>query len=107
MTTLHLRKSISRSPLRLDFLFITLALVWFALAPTGQAQLPSPAPDGGYPGNNTAGGDGALFSLTTGVNNTALGTSALGNNTTGNNNTATGTGALGNTTTGYENTATG
>ena len=31
----------------------------------------SPAPDGGYPNNNTAEGTDALFNLTTGVGNTA------------------------------------
>ena len=32
-----------------------------------------PAPDGGYPGFNTAQGEKALFGLTTGVGNTAVG----------------------------------
>ncbi len=41
-----------------------------------------PAPDGGYPGGNTAEGDNALFSLTTGASNTAIGFAALGSNTT-------------------------
>ena len=36
----------------------------FALSPTARAV--TPAPDGGYPNNNTAEGDNALFSLTTG-----------------------------------------
>jgi len=42
MTTLHLRTSIGRSPLRLALLLIplALALAWFALSPTAQAQLP-------------------------------------------------------------------
>jgi hypothetical protein len=31
----------------------------------------SPAPDGGYAGNNTAEGTSALFSLTSGADNTA------------------------------------
>ena len=38
------------------------ALVCFGLLPTTQAV--SPAPDGGYPGGNTAEGQAALLSLT-------------------------------------------
>jgi hypothetical protein len=106
MTTPHTINSNSRSPLRLGFLLIPLVLAWFALSPTAQAQLPSPSPDGGYPGNNTAEGDGALFSLTTGVNNTALGAGALTSNTTGSYNTATGYSALF-FNTGFSNTANG
>src|SRR5438046_10526835 len=64
------------------------ALVCFALAPIARAV--SPAPDGGYPGANTAEGDDALFSLTTGVGNTASGFDALYSNTDGYGNTATG-----------------
>ena len=66
-----------------------------------------PAPDGGYPGGNTAEGDNALFSLTTGTSNTAIGFAALGSNTTGDFNTAEGSGALLFNTTGSQNTATG
>src|SRR5258707_7138659 len=66
-----------------------------------------PAPDGGYPGNNTAEGTNALFSLTSGIDNTALGFEALFRNTTGNFNTAEGFGALFNNTSGTQNTATG
>jgi trimeric autotransporter adhesin len=106
MTTLHLRKSISRSPLRLAVLLIPLALACFALSPTAQAQLPSPTPDGGYPGDNTAEGTNALFSLTTGIDNTASGFQALYSNTTGGFNTATGWHALVSNT-GDFNTATG
>jgi len=96
MTTLHLRKSIGRSPLRLGFLLLSLVLVCFGLLPTAQAVLPPPTPDGGYPGGNTAEGDGALFNLTTGVGNTAIGSSALPNDTTGSFNTANGAQALAN-----------
>ncbi|PYL22425.1 MAG: hypothetical protein DMF44_11080, partial [Verrucomicrobia bacterium] len=88
MTTLHLRKSIGRSPLGLGFLLIGLALAWFALSPPAQAV--TPPPDGGYPGFNTAEGDFALNSLTTGGGNTATGFSALFSLTTGTRNTATG-----------------
>src|SRR5205814_1700938 len=129
MTTLHLRNSIGRSPLRRrsfneggslityyyslltilhlrrGFLLIPLVLAWFALSPTARAVLP--APDGGYPNNNTAEGFNALFSLTTGYNNTANGANALSNNTTGYNNTANGVGALSSNDTGDRNTATG
>jgi hypothetical protein len=105
MTILHLRKSIGRSPLRLGFLLIGLALAWFALSPAAQAV--TPAPDGGYPGFNTAEGTDALFSLTTGTENTALGLNALRANTTGSGNTATGVNALRFNTTGNFNTATG
>src|SRR5204862_6538215 len=105
MTTLHLRESIGRSPLRLGFFLIGLALAWFALSPPAQAV--TPPPDGGYPGFNTAEGDNALFSLTTGTNNTATGAVALHDNTTGSGNTATGSGALTPNTTGVHNTATG
>jgi hypothetical protein len=107
LTIPSLRNSISRSPLRRGFLLIALALAlaWLALSPTARAV--TPAPDGGYPGNNTAEGEDALFSLTTGTDNTAIGFNALYSNTTGNNNTANGTNALQNNTTGLANTANG
>jgi Chaperone of endosialidase len=66
-----------------------------------------PAPDGGYPGNNTAEGTNALFSLTSGIDNTALGFEALFRNTTGDFNTAEGFGALFSNSSGTQNTATG
>ena len=94
MTTLYLRKSTGRSPRRLGFFLITLVLICFGLLPTAGAQLPSPTPDGGYPGNNTAEGQDALLSLTTGLDNTAIGFAALLSNTTGTDNTATGAFAL-------------
>jgi trimeric autotransporter adhesin len=83
---------------------ITLALLCFALVQTTQAV--SPPPDGGYPGGNTAEGQNALFSLTTGTSNTANGYEALKANTTGINNTAVGAQALVNNT-GHDNTANG
>ena len=70
------------------------------------AQAVSPAPDGGYPGGNTAEGQNALFGLSSGTYNTALGFSSLRSNTTGNLNTALGAGTL-LLNTGEENTATG
>jgi len=107
MTTPHTINSNSRSPLRLAFFLIplALALAWLALSPTTQAV--SPPPDGGYPGFNTAEGDFALFSLTSGGNNTAVGYTALFHNTTGNQNTANGDAALVSNTTGSFNTANG
>jgi uncharacterized coiled-coil protein SlyX len=106
MTTLHLTKSIGRQPLRRGVLLVPLALAWLALSPPARAH-PYPPPDGGYPNNNTAEGDAALFDLTTGSNNTANGDAALSANTTGSYNTANGSGALALNTTGIGNTATG
>src|SRR5713101_3267438 len=91
--TTTVRTSISRPPLRRGlprkqqlprtqamwiirgFLFIPLALAWFALSPTAQAV--DPAPDGGYANQNTAEGTDALLNLTTGSGNTAIGFNAL------------------------------
>src|SRR6266513_1864881 len=84
---------------------IAFMLSCFGLSPKILAVVP--APDGGYPGNNTAEGTNALFSLTSGIDNTALGFEALFRNTTGNFNTAEGFGALFNNTSGTQNTATG
>jgi hypothetical protein len=100
---------------------ITLLLTCFVLPQTAQAV--SPAPDGGYPAANTAEGQNALFSLTTGGYNTAVGFFSLRSNTTGqfntgvgagtllantaDENTATGAGALLSNTTGNDNTANG
>ena len=58
------------------------------------AQAVVPTPDGGYPGFNTAEGDDALLSLTTGAGNTGLGWRSLFSNSTGNFNTGVGGGAL-------------
>jgi hypothetical protein len=88
-------------------LFSVLALGCLLFAPTAQAQLPPPAPDGGYPGFNTAEGSNALFNLTNGQGNTAVGNTALFNNTTGFLNTATGVLALQHNTNGFLNTAYG
>jgi len=72
---------------------ITLSvLIIFAFSPMAQAV--SPAPDGGYPGGNTAEGQSALFSLTTGAYNTAVGFLSLKSDTKGQFNTAIGAGAL-------------
>jgi hypothetical protein len=86
---------------------ILVALACFGLSPVVQAQLPPPPPDGGYPGANTAEGDGALFNLTTGTGNTAIGNSALFSNRLGSGNTATGIRALASNVFGLSNTAIG
>jgi uncharacterized coiled-coil protein SlyX len=66
----------------------------------------SPPPDGGYPNQNTAEGEDALFSLTTGAANTALGYHALHDITDSSQNTAIGSNALAVSTAG-PNTAVG
>jgi hypothetical protein len=102
-------------------ILIIMTLLCSGLVPTAQAV--SPPPDGAYPGGNTAEGQSALFSLTTGLYNTAVGIySALsltdGNFCTGvgagtllsniaDDNTATGAGALFSNTIGEDNTANG
>jgi Chaperone of endosialidase len=85
---------------------ITLSLAWFVVWPASNAFGVVPAPDGGYPGGNTAEGGGALFSLTTGTYNTAVGLFSLRSNAEGNFNTAVGAGALF-TNSASSNTATG
>src|SRR6266481_3739353 len=106
MTTPDLRKSIGRSPLPLGFVLVPLALAWLALSPDPNAFAVSPAPDGEYPGGNTAEGQAALLSLTTGAFNTAVGFLSLRSDTTNNFNTAIGAGTL-LANTGDQNTATG
>ena len=88
-------------------LLITLTLLCFGLLPRGQAVVPPP--DGGYPGFNTAEGQKALFTLTTGQFNTAVGALSLGTTTVGYSNTAVGAGALllASGADAYENTAVG
>ena len=105
MTTLRLKKSISRSPLRRGFPIVLLVLGLLALSRTARAV--DPPPDGGYPFENTAEGDNALLNLNGGSNNTAIGFSALLNDGQGNSNTAVGHGALFSNTFGNFNTATG
>jgi hypothetical protein len=105
MTTLPVKNSRSPAPLRRGVLLVPLALALFALPQTIQAVIP--APDGGYPNHNTAEGDNALLSLTTGLNNTAVGFEALLSDTTGSGNTANGFQALVFNTTGHDNTANG
>ena len=107
MTTLHSRKSIGRSPWRDGLFLIPLTLALLALSPAAQAV--SPAPDGAYPGFNTAeGGPSALASATPGVWNTAIGGFALNSDITGGTgNTAVGLNALRANTLGDFNSALG
>ena len=102
-------------------LVVALALACFVALPNASAVMPPP--DGGYPGFNTAEGENALLSLTSGTYNTAIGFLSLQDVTTGArntglgaatlvlnngvNNTAIGAGALLNNATGNDNTATG
>jgi uncharacterized coiled-coil protein SlyX len=107
-----------------NIIFTTLL---FALASFGLSSPKAfgvvPAPDGGYPGGNTAEGQNALLSLTTGTYNTGIGIFSVLSLTDGNfctgigagtllantadQNTATGAGALLSNTIGEENTASG
>ena len=95
--------SINRSPLRCGFFTVAIALCSLALSPPLKAQCPSACGAGG----NTAVGDNALDSLTTGINNTAVGKDALTADTTGQYNVAVGSGALATNTTGNFNMAIG
>ena len=86
--------------------FTTILLLLGLLAPSPMAYAVSPAPDGGYPGGNTAEGQNALLSLTTGSYNTAVGFFSLKSDIAGQFNTAIGAGAL-IANTADQNTATG
>ena len=91
-----------------SFVFLAaFGLACVGLTPSTHALLPPPPPDGGYPGGNTAEGQNALFSRTTGNSNTALGFQALKNDTTGGSNTAAGNNALFHNSVGGSNTAVG
>src|SRR6266540_5253035 len=105
------------------FATILLTLGLSALCPTPKIFGVVPAPDGGYPGGNTAEGQTALLSLTSGLYNTGVGIYSLLSLTDGNfctgigagtllantadQNTATGAGALLCNTTGFDNMANG
>ena len=77
------------------------------LASLPPAQAVSPPPDGGYTGGNTAEGQDALLSLTTGRYNTAVGLDSLKSNTVGLFNTAVGAHALMNQSRARHSTAVG
>src|SRR6201996_9523560 len=85
---------------------ILILLVLACIGGASKVEAVSPPPDGGYPGGNTAEGQAALFSLTTGTGNTATGLFSLRNVTGSSFNTALGAGSL-LSNTGSENTATG
>ncbi len=72
------------------FLLVPFVLACFALSPTARAV--DPPPDGGYPNQNTAEADNALFDLDTsqGANNMATGFSAVASNAAGTPNTEVG-----------------
>src|SRR6476619_2790832 len=91
-TSTMTNNSTRHSFLRRALLLISVALVCFGLLPEAQALVP--APDGGYPGGNTAEGQAALLSLTSGGFNTGVGFLSLKSNTEGNFNTAIGAGTL-------------
>jgi hypothetical protein len=115
-----------RSKLSIQFKFTPALLIIFTLGSFAICQSVDavvPAPDGGYPGFNTAEGTNALKNLTTGIGNAAVGWYSLFSNTdgsfntgvgagtlalnTGGNNTAVGGAALLSNTTGIDNTAVG
>jgi trimeric autotransporter adhesin len=71
---------------------VPFVLAYFGLSPMARAV--SPAPDGGYPGGNTAEGQQALLSLTSGIYNTGIGIFSLLSLTDGSFCTGVGAGAL-------------
>jgi len=86
--TNYIHRSLGRSAL----LCVSLLLGCFAVLPRLHAV--SPPPDGGYPGGNTAEGQNALLSLTSGTYNTAVGLFSLLSTTTNSFNTGIGAGTL-------------
>ena len=101
-------KQAESAPMKTNTLSLVVASLLTGFAFLHPAQAVVPAPDGGYPGFNTAEGQDALFSLTpNAAANTAIGFHALYSNTTGDSNTAAGADALANNRTGRSNTATG
>ena len=86
---IHLKPS---SPLRRGWVLILLAVSGFTLSQV-QAAVDTPDP-GGKPVSNTADGQNALLSITTGIHNSAFGFDALLSNSTTNFNSGFGAGAL-------------
>jgi len=103
--TLPLPHPIRQSASQRGFPVVLLALALFAFPQIAPAV--TPAPDGGYAGNNTVEGSGALQSLATGTENMAIGFDTLFFNAVGGANTAIGASAFKDNTTGRENTAAG
>ena len=75
-----------------NLIHIVIGIVCVGLLANAEAV--NPPPDGGYPEANTAEGQNALFSLTTGVANTAVGWLSLNVLDTGKFNTAIGAATL-------------
>ena len=92
--------------MKLQNLIHTLTILIISVGFLSNAQAVSPPPDGGYPRGNTAEGQAALLSLTTGGYNTAVGFFSLRTDMTGSFNTGIGAGTL-LANTGDQNTATG
>ena len=89
------RISLTLADMKTTIRAVLVAVIALYLAAGDQkSQAVIPPPDGGYPRFNTAEGQNALFSLTTGSANTAVGWFSLWGNTEGSFNTATGAGAL-------------
>ncbi|HEY3602307.1 MAG TPA: tail fiber domain-containing protein [Chthoniobacterales bacterium] len=114
-------ETFSRYPLKRPYFYVALAALAFMLVLPG-ARAVDPPPSGGYPNENTALGQDALFNLvisslggntasgfealysdTTGADNTAVGVNSLHSNTTGDSNTAIGMWSLYSNTTGQSN----
>jgi len=87
-----------------SLVLIAVSLICLGLLP--QVEAVSPPPDGSYPGGNTAKGQNAVFSVTSGTCNTAAGWFSLNANTIGKFNTGVGAGTL-LVNTGDSNTPTG
>src|SRR5439155_1401354 len=87
---IHMNRLVQLKQLTSVFL-VALLLACFGFLCAAQAVVP--APDGGYPGGNTAEGQSALLSLTIGGFNTAVGYLSLRSNTNTSFNTAVGAGA--------------
>jgi hypothetical protein len=105
MTTSQLRNLSNRSSWRRNVFLLPVALACFGLLPAVRAVMPPP--DGFYPTWNTAEGEDALFSRTSGNYNTAIGAHALYTDTSGTANTAIGAFALTMNSSGDQNVAVG
>jgi hypothetical protein len=82
--------------IRIPLVLIALSILCIGLLPTPKAFGVNPAPDGGYPGFNTAEGQNALLNLDTSAafGNTAAGWFSLNSNVDTSFNTAVGAGTL-------------